>query len=205
MQLILCVVYITALLVSNIVSARQCAFGFGIVLGGGIFVFPITYILSDVFSESYGYKWSRFTNWLSFAMNLFAVLFFTIVIKWDYPSYFLKSEAYNIVLGNTPRILIASLSAFILGDWANDIIFKWMKNKHKDSLKGFKSRAILSSVVGNAVDALVFHPIAFLGVMSLNTMIISVLASMIGKTLYEIVFLPVTCMIVKKVNKIEAN
>lgn len=205
LQLTLTIIYVVALLVSNIIAGKQCLFPHNIVLGGGIFCFPITYILSDIFSEIYGYKYSRYTNLISFISNLFMSITFIIAINWNYPTYWQNQEAFSLILGNTPRILIASLSAFVFGDWTNDIIFKIMKNKHPNSLKGFKYRAILSSVIGNTVDALIFIPIAFIGTMPLMVMINTIFWSTVSKTLYETILLPITNIIIKQVYKYETT
>ena len=74
LQLILTVIFVCSLLISNVITAKQVLLPFNITMTGAVFVFPITYILSDLFSEVYGYKWSRFTCYLGFAMNLFMVL-----------------------------------------------------------------------------------------------------------------------------------
>ena len=111
LQCYLSIVYVVALLVSNIVANKQLVIPFGITMTGAVFVFPITYILSDLFSEVYGYRWSRITCYASFLANLFMVVVFQLVISTKAPDYWHNQEAFAIVLGNTPRILLASLKA----------------------------------------------------------------------------------------------
>lgn len=202
-QAILTVVYVVSLLISNIITAKQVLLPFNITMTGAVFIFPITYILSDVFSEVYGYKWSRITCYLAFAMNLFMVIVFSLVIKTPSPSYWTNQEAFQTVLGNTPRILFASLLAYVIGDFVNDKIFSKMKQKHKD-MKGFGFRAILSSLFGELVDSMIFLPLAFLGQMPVQTLLVMTAMQVLIKTGYEVVILPVTTLVAKKLHKIEA-
>lgn len=201
-QAILTVLYVVSLLISNIITSKQVLLPFNITMTGAVFIFPITYILSDVFSEVYGYKWSRITCYLAFTMNLLMVLIFTLVIKTPAPSYWTNQAAFETVLGNTPRILFASLLAYVIGDFVNDKIFSKMKAKHKD-LKGFGWRAILSSLFGELVDSLIFLPLAFLGQMPIMTLVIMTVMQVLIKTGYEIVILPITTLVAKGLNKIE--
>ena len=199
LQLYLTLLFVVSLLISNIITAKQVLLPFGIVMTGAVFVFPITYILSDLFSEVYGYRWSRITCYLGFAANLFMVLIFSAVIATPAPDYWLNQEAFQTVLGNTPRVLVASLLAFVLGDFVNDRVFRKMKEKYPNSIKGFGWRAILSSVCGELVDSLVFLPIAFIGQMPLKTLAVMTVMQVLIKTGYEIVILPITKIVVKKV------
>lgn len=203
LQSVLTTFFVVALLVSNIITAKQVLLPFDIVMTGAVFIFPITYILSDVFSEIYGYKWSRLTCYLGFAMNLFMVIVFSLVIETPAPSFWGNQEAFQTVLGNTPKILFASLLAFVVGDFVNDRVFKKFKDKHKDDHKGFGFRAILSSFCGELVDSLIFLPIAFFGQMPIESLIQMTIMQVVIKTGYEIVILPVTTFIVHKVSKFE--
>ena len=203
LQLVLTVLFVVSLLVSNIITSKQVLLPFGITMTGAVFIFPITYILSDLFSEVYGYRWSRITCYLAFAMNLFMVLVFSAVIVTPAPSYWTNQEAFQTVLGNTPRILFASLLAFVLGDLVNDKVFRRMKAKHPDTHKGFGWRAILSSICGELVDSLVFLPIAFIGLMPIKTLAIMTVMQVLIKTGYEVIILPITRLIVNKVSKYE--
>ncbi len=203
LQLILTLLFVVSLLISNIITSKQVLLPFGIVMTGAVFVFPITYILSDVFSEIYGYRWSRITCYMAFAANLFMVIVFSLVIITPAPDFWNHQEAFQTVLGNTPRILFASLLAFVIGDLVNDKVFRRMKEKHPTSHKGFGWRAIISSFVGEAVDSLIFLPIAFLGQMPISNLVVMLIVQVLIKTGYEIVILPVTYRIVKIVSKHE--
>ena len=203
LQMKLTILFVVSLLISNVITAKQVLLPFGITMTGAVFIFPITYILSDLFSEVYGYKWSRKTCYLAFVMNLFMVLIFTFVIKTPAPSYWLNQEAFETVLGSTPKILFASLLAFMLGDLINDKVFKKLKEKHLNDHKGFGLRAIISSVCGEIVDSSIFLPIAFIGTMPLETLLTMGITQVSIKVLYEIIILPISRIIVKKVSKYE--
>lgn len=203
LQLILTLLFAVSLLISNIIAAKQVLLPFGIIMTAAVFIFPITYILSDVFSEVYGYRWSRLTAYMAFAANLFMVIVFSLVIITPAPSFWTHQEAFQAVLGNTPRILFASLSAFMIGDLINDRVFKRMKEKHPTDHKGFGWRAIISSFAGEVVDSLIFLPIAFLGQMPINNLVVMLITQVLIKTGYEIVILPITYKVVQIVSKYE--
>lgn len=200
LQCVLAILFVTAHLTSNITTVKQISLPFGLTTTCGVFVFPIVYILSDVFSEVYGYKFSRFTCYMSFAMNVFATAIFALAIVSPYPVWWEDQQAFATVLGNTPRILIASLFAFVAGDFVNDKVFEKMKQK---SEKRFAFRAIISSFCGQVVDSLIFIPIAFVGVMPLKDMVFMMCLEITVKTAYETVIVPVTAMITKQTKRYE--
>ena len=203
LQVCLTIVFVTAMLISNVITAKQVLLPGGITMTGAVFIFPITYILSDVFSEVYGYKWSRITCYFAFSMNMFMVIVFSLVIQTPAPSYWTNQEAFATVLGSTPRVMGASLLAYVIGDFVNDRVFRKMKEKHSDELKGFGWRAIVSSFFGELCDSLVFLPIAFLGQMPLKTLATMTVCQVLIKTGYEVVILPLTTLVAKKANKYE--
>lgn len=203
LQVCLTILFVSAMLISNVITSKQIQFPFGITMTGAIVIFPITYILSDVFSEVYGYKWSRVTCYFAFSMNLLMVLVFSLVIATPAPAYWQNQEAFATVLGSTPRVMGASLLAYVVGDFVNDRVFRKMKEKHIDELKGFGWRAIISSLVGELCDSLVFVPLAFLGQMPFKTLTTMVVCQVLLKTSYEVVILPLTTLVAKKANKYE--
>ena len=166
-----------------------------------VFTFPITYVLSDVFSEVYGYKWSRITANFAFIGTALCSLFFALMILVQGNSAWTNQEALVSILGNTPQVAISSIFAFWAGDFTNDKIFQAMKKKHIDS-KGFGIRAIFSSLVGKYVDGFIF---TFLGLsfLPLETKIIMVLNCPFMQIVLEMLLLPCTTFIMKKVKKVE--
>lgn len=203
LQVILTVLFVGCLLTSNIVTYKQISVG-SFIVTGGVFVFPITYILSDVFSEVYGYRWSRVTCYLAFAMNLIMVLAIQLTIHAPYPEWWDGQVAWETVLGNTPRVLIASVSAFLAGDFINDKVFEKMRIKALGH-KGFGLRAILSSVAGELTDGAIFYPIAFIGLMSASEILITAASEIILKVMYEVVILPITHIVMEKVSEYESK
>ena len=203
LKLILTVIFIVALLVSNVITWRQIALPFWITMTWAIIIFPITYILSDVFSEVYGYRRSRITCYMGFACNLVMSLTFMAVINMKAPEYFTNAEAYSAVLWNTRRVLCASLLAYVVWDFVNDKVFQKMKAKHPHDNKWFGWRAILSSLAWETVDSWIFIPFVFLGTMPINTLLITILTQVILKVAYEMIVLPITIIVTEKTQKYE--
>lgn len=168
-----------------------------------ILTFPITYVLSDVFSEVYGYRWSRITASWAFIGTALCSAFFALMIAINGNAAWDKQDQLVNILGSTPQIAIASIVAFWLGDLANDKVFQMMKRKHQNE-KLFGVRAILSSLAGKYVDGFVF---TFLGLsfLPLQTKIIMVINCPFVQVLIETALLPVTTFIMKKVKKAESR
>lgn len=210
LQNILTVIFIAALMISNVISSRIFNF-FGFSMTGAIIIFPITYILSDVFSEVYGYQWSRRTCYMAFLTNLIMVFIFAIVDilpagNSDY--YKLVASSFKLILNGSFACSIASIIAYVFGDFANDVVFAKMKEKHKDITdhKGFGTRAILSSFVGEIVDSCVYLPLAFLvlnPIMTVKEVGIMICLQVVLKTGYEALVLPLTTLVAHKCSEYE--
>lgn len=133
-------------------------------------------------------------------MNLLMVLIFGIVINTQAPSGF-DAEPYLTVLGNTPKALIASLCAYVAGDFVNDNIFRIMKKK--DGERKFALRAFLSSVAGELIDSGVFVSVMFIGVLPADVIASIVLTQVVLKLAYEAVILPITSKVAKMLKQKE--
>ena len=168
-----------------------------------IITFPLTYILSDVFSEVYGYKWSRITASWAFIGTVLCSLFFALMIALPGNASWDKQDQLVNILGSTPQIAFASVIAFWFGDFANDKVFQIMK-KHSKGDKGFAIRAIASSLVGKYVDGAIFTFIG-LSFLPLETKIIMVLNCPFVQVCIETLLLPVTTFVMKKVKKAESK
>lgn len=201
-QLYITLIYVIGLIISNLISSRQVLFFGKFELTGAVIIFPLTYILSDIISEVFGYKWSRKTCYMAFIANISLAIIGYIVCILPYPNWWTDSEAFNIVLKAVPRITIASLVAFLVGDLLNDIVFQKMK---KDTHKGYGLRAIVSSLVGELFDSVIFIPLAFLGSMPINTLLTMILLQVIVKVLYEIILLPLNNIVMKKIDILHKN
>ena len=205
LQLLLTVVFTVALLLSNIIVNKQISLPFGASTVGSVILFPLTYILSDVFSEVYGYRWSRITCYIAFSLNIFMALVFELVLALPFPDTFTGQSAFEAVLGSVPRITAASLIAYVVGDFANDKIFARMKASHPTENKGFAFRAIVSSIFGELTDCIVFLPLAYAGIMSFATLVQIGLAQVIVKIAFEFVLLPLTTVFTRFVQRKESQ
>lgn len=205
LQLSLTVMFVVALLLSNIVWAKQLWLPFGIASTAALILFPITYVLSDVFSEVYWYRWSRITCYIWFAANLFMCLIFAACIAMPSSPFRWNQEAFATILWSTPRVVFASLLGFVVGDFCNDRVFRKMKEKYQNTTKRFGWRALVSSMVWEAIDSAIFIPIAFFGSMPFNELVKMWAVYVAMKVLYEAIILPITTLIMKRVKKHEDN
>lgn len=205
LQTVLTVTFVACFLIANILAGKQFQLPFGITMMGAVIIFPMTYILSDIFSEVYGYRWSRLTCYMAFGANILMAIVFAIAIALPAAPFWTNQEGFSATLGNAPRILLASLAGYVVGDYANDIVFQLMKKKHENTIKGFGSRAILSSVIGELADSTIFIPIAFAGEMPIESMLFMGATQVILKVAYEIIILPLTNFVVKRVSAHEAR
>jgi len=196
---VLLTVYCVALVASNIFGARPWAIG-PIEGTGGLWVFPLTYILSDIFSEVYGYKVSRQSCWLALACTTGVTLIAQLVMRLPTnPAYSPPTvEAMSVLFAATPRVLLGSLIAFVAGDWINDILFQALRKKWP---KVFAVRAIASSFVGEIIDQVLFIVVAFIGVMPIGVMLANCWQPVLCKMAYELAIFPITVCIVRSIRK----
>ena len=133
-------------------------------------------------------------------MNLFMVLIFSLAIILPSPEWFQNNDAFKIILGSTPRNCIASLMAYLFGSLVNSKVLVKMKGQNNNK---FGVRAVVSTLFGELTDSLIFVFIAFVGNLDMQQMITMILTQVIVKTLYEVICLPLTTFVVKKVKKYE--
>jgi len=197
---VLFAINITCLLVSNIITIKTINI-FGIIFTAADILFPITYILNDVFTEVYGYNKAKFITWTSFLCNLIMVIMFYVAIKIPGSEEFLIQDEFENVLGNTPRILAASFTAFLVGSLSNSIILSKLKVKTKG--KHLYIRTISSTLVGEVLDSAIFFPLVFIGLLPADVILKMVLNVYILKVLIEVLFTPITYYVVRKVKEKE--
>lgn len=197
--LISTVLFVTCLLLSNVAAFKMIQVG-PFVLTSAVILFPITYIVNDVLAEVYGYEKAKFTIKLGFLMNLLMVVFFAVTIWWPAPVWFEHGSAYALVLGNTPRILCASLIAYLVGNTMNAKVLCKMKASGGKSLF---ARCFTSTLVGEFLDSIVFITIGFYGVMPNNELLLMIVTQATFKTLYEAIGYPLTKIVIKKVEAYE--
>lgn len=197
------VLFTSCVLISNIIAGKTFQVG-PWVLPCAVIVFPISYIMSDVIAEVYGYRAARRAMWYGFSMNLLMVILFGITIALPAPEYFTNQEAFATVLGNTPRLLVAGLISYVIGSWANATVLSKMKvARMGENGKGFGTRAVLSTLVGEFTDSLIFIPLAFAGTMPIESWATMIVLQPTVKTCYEIIVLPFTAKLVKWVKRTE--
>lgn len=155
---IITAIFITALLVSNLVSSKT-ALLFGVPIGVGIFVFPISYIFGDILTEVYGYKRSRRVIWTGFGAVAIASMIFLLCDLAPPAPGFEHQDAFHIILGQSPFILAASMTAYFCGEFCNSFVMAKMKIWSNGS--HLWARTIGSTVVGEGVDSVIFYPLAF--------------------------------------------
>lgn len=189
-------VYIATLVLSNTIGGKIISIG-GIELAASVLVFPIIYVIADLLTEVYGYKFARYVIWIGFAINLYVV-----IIYWAASAIpGTEQMAYSTVLGSTSRILFASFISYLCGSFANAKSMSILKVK----LKGEKLwvRTIGSTLIGEALDTSLFIFIAFIGTMSFSALLSIILFQYIIKVTYEALCTPLIYYATKKVKQVE--
>lgn len=192
--------FTVCLIVSNIVEQKLIQIG-SIEATAGLLIFPVSYIINDLIAEVWGYRKARLIIWNGFLMNFLVVIVFRLSILAPGSSNFHHQDAFNLVLGNTERIVFASFVAFLFGAFLNAYVMSKMKILQRG--RGFSIRAIASTIVGEGADSLVFFTLAFTGIIPTRDLLILIGTQTAMKTGYEIIALPITNVIVKWVKKHE--
>ena len=196
------ILFAICLLISNILATKIILIG-SWAAPAGVLIFPIAYIINDVIVEVWGYQKARLIIWSGFAVNLLAALFFTLAIVVPAAPFWQNQVAFSTILGSTPRIIAASLLAYLIGSFLNAFVMSKVKVLMKG--KDFSVRAILSTLVGETADSFIFILIAFAGNLPMNVLIGMILTQACIKTVYEILILPFTIVVVKCVKKVEGT
>ena len=202
-KLFMCIgiIFVACLMLSNIVAGKMWAVTESITLPAAVILFPITYILGDVFTEVYGFKKARMVIWMGFACSFFAVVVYLITIALPHPGYWENQDAYSVVMGTTPRVCAASFAGYLFGEFSNSMILSKLKVKTKG--KNLWVRTILSTLVGEGFDSVIFIMISFWGTMENSVVLKMILFQYLFKVAYEILFTPVTYLVVNTIKKKE--
>ena len=196
----LLLVFVTVLLVSNIVAPKLVRVG-PLLFSGAQLLFPITYIFGDVFTEVYGYAASRRAIWSGFfASALLSVLSAIIIALPPAPDWH-GQAAYQEVLGMTPRIFVASLIAYWAGEFANSFVMARLKVR--TSGRYLWMRTIGSTMVGQAVDSALVMTIAFAGIYSATQIVTLIISGYVFKVVYEAAATPLTYLAVNTLKRRE--
>ena len=195
------VLFILCYVVSNLMAVKVVGF-FGLFyFDAGTITFPIAYMLGDVLTEIWGYRTARKTIILAFLCNLFVVTCTQVGVWLPSPEYLDSiSSAYNTVYNYVPRIVVASLTGFLLGELSN----AWIMEKIKKKMNGrhLWVRTIGSSVIGYIFDTVPFVLIAFLGVLSGRDIVLMTVSQYVMKITIETLFgTPMAYVAVKYLRK----
>jgi len=202
-------VFVTCLIVSNIIAVKLAAIGPWF-LPAAVIIFPISYIFGDVLTEVYGYGRARHVIWTGFGCNLLAVLAIWIGGRlptapfWNasvYPSPVEAQQAYQAILGFTPRLLLASFTAYLAGEFLNSFVLA--KLKIATNGKQLWLRTISSTVIGQLADSGIFILIAFAGVIPAVNLGQLIVSQWLFKSAYEALATPLTYMVVNYLKRAE--
>jgi uncharacterized integral membrane protein (TIGR00697 family) len=203
--------FVAVLLCSNMIGpGKSCLFvifGMPLVFGAGNVFFPISYIFGDVLTEVYGYARSRRVIWAGFGALVFSAVMAEVILAMppnpDEPFNRVMQPALEVVFGNGPRIVAASMLAFWAGDFANSFVLAKMKLLTRG--KHLWTRTVGSTIVGQLVDSLIFYPVAFFGTWTSQTLVRVLVFNWAFKVMVEVVLTPVTYAIVGALKRAEGE
>ena len=193
-------VFVTCLIIANIIAVKIIDIG-GIIVPAAVIIFPISYIFGDILTEVYGYARSRQVIWIGFACNALAVLAIWIGQILPPAGFWNGQEAYSRILGYTPRLLVASFIAYLVGEFLNSFVLARMKLLTKG--RWLWVRTIGSTLIGQGADSLVFITLAFVGTMAGGQLVRVIVTQWLFKCVYEAIATPVTYVIVNYLKRAE--
>lgn len=200
--------FVAVLLCSNLIGVHKVSsinlpFYGNYIYGAGVLFFPISYLFGDILTEVYGYARSRRVIWAGFGALIFASLMSFVVTKLP-PASTMSAEqqnAINLIFGQVPRIVLASLLGFWAGEFTNSFVMA--KMKIFTSGKYLWTRTIGSTFAGEAVDSLIFYPVAFYGIWSTEQVISVMIGNYFIKVFWEVLATPFTYKIVNFLKRVE--
>jgi len=193
-------IFVATLLISNIAAQKLFAFG-SLVFTAGIIVFPITYIFGDILTEVYGYSRTRKVIWTGFICNAFMALVLWVAIKLPPAPGWPLQEEFAKVLGRVPRIVLASILGYWVGEFTNSYIMAKMKLLTKG--RWLPARTISSTFVGQLTDSCTFVFCAFLFVFNISLILKTILFGWLFKVTYEIIITPITVLVINWLKRYE--
>lgn len=193
--------FVMILLCANIIGAAKVTSIKGFTFGAGILFFPFSYIFGDILTEVYGYARARRVVWSGFAALIFASVMSAVIVKMPPAEGWPFQQSYEDVFAGTPRIALSSLVAFFCGEFTNSFVMAkmkvWMEGRR------LWMRTISSTLIGEGVDSIIFFPLAFLGVWSVDLVLKVMVAEWFLKTMHEVVMTPFTYKIVNFLKRAE--
>ena len=200
--MLLGILFNVCLIAANLLETKVIQVG-SLTVTAGLLVFPISYIINDCIAEVWGFKKARLIIWSGFAMNFFVVALGLIAVAIPAAPFWEGEEHFDFVFGMAPRIVAASLMAFLVGSFLNAYVMSKMKVASQG--RNFSARAIWSTVVGETADSLIFFPVAFGGIIAWKELLIMMGIQIVLKSMYEVIILPVTIRVVKAIKKIDGS
>ncbi len=200
--MLLGIVFNVCLIAANLLETKVIQLG-SLTVTAGLLVFPISYIINDCIAEVWGFRKARLIIWSGFAMNFFVVGLGLVAVALPAAPFWEGEEHFNFVFGMAPRIVVASLLAFLTGSFLNAYVMSRMKLASRG--RRFSLRAIVSTVVGETADSLIFFPIAFGGIIAWHELAVMMALQIVLKSLYEVIVLPLTIRVVKAVKRIDGS
>ena len=200
--MLLGILFNVCLIAANLLETKVIQIG-SLTVTAGLLVFPISYIINDCIAEVWGFKKARLIIWSGFAMNFFVVALGLIAVAIPAAPFWEGEEHFDFVFGMAPRIVAASLMAFLVGSFLNAYVMSKMKVASRG--RHFSARAILSTLAGETADSLIFFPVAFGGIIAWRDLLIMMCIQIILKSMYEVIILPVTIRVVKAIKKIDGS
>lgn len=200
--LLLSTLFCVCLIISNLVEIKTVDLGW-FTITAGVLVFPVSYIINDCVVEVYGFKKARLMIWMGFISALIVAVMLQLAIILPGGKEWEHQKAMELIYGSVPRIMFASFTAFLCGSMVNAWVMSRMKAA--DTKRRFSLRAILSSLWGETVDSVIFFPIAFAGTFPWQTILSLIVTQALLKTGYEIIILPVTIRVVKRLKRSEGD
>lgn len=187
------ILFCVCLIAANLFATKQIALG-SISLTGGLLIFPVSYIVNDCVCEVWGYRKARLLIWTGFAMNFFFVIMGALCDIIPPAPYYENTAGFHGVFGLAPRVALASFCAFLVGSFLNAYVMSRMKIASKG--RNFSARAVVSTIVGECADSVIFFPLALGGVIPTEALPELMFWQVVLKTAYEIVVLPLTIRVV---------
>lgn len=200
--MLLGILFNVCLIAANLLETKVIQLG-SLTVTAGLLVFPVSYIINDCIAEVWGFRKARLIIWSGFLMNFFVVSLGLIAVSLPAAPFWEGEEHFNFVFGMAPRIVVASLLAFLVGSFLNAYVMSRMKIASQG--RNFSARAIWSTVVGETADSFIFFPIAFGGVITWRELLLMMAVQIVLKSAYEVVILPVTIRVVKAVKRIDGS
>ena len=195
--------FVTVLLCANLIGPGKVASVGGLTFGAGVLFFPISYLFGDILTEVYGYARARRVVWAGFAAMAFASLMAGVVVAFPPAPGWPHQAAYETVFGSTWRIMAASLVAFWAGEFCNSYVLA--KLKVRADGRHLYRRTIGSTIVGEAVDSLIFYHVAFLGSWPHRQLVTVMATNYVLKVLWEVVATPLTYRVVAALKRAESE